>query len=233
MRKTTLLYAPILACMALFSLAFSAWADVALPPPPRYLAPYDKEQEAHIWHRISEMSYKDRQARSRMGATALRHHTFQQGEYWEILLSMSGPCDYEYTLHGPKGKIIAQEAGSLEEFGPHKLCLSSIDLQKLKMHKGETRRYRLTVSGNFYNYEKIKDETDKRLRSIKFSGQKIIGDPNYRYELIDKKGKPFSFDIDFTVAKDQNGNYSITSPIGELETLTLNRLTLHKLYRTQ
>lgn len=185
MRKTTLLYAPILAFLALFALAFSAWADAALPPP-RWIQPY-AEQQAGISCRMS-------------------------GTELLILLSVPGPCEYACTVYGPDSEAItaASASGSLEKFGPQ---TAVFPVPLTSIGKGKAARYRLLASGNYYRYKKLRASKKDIMPNWLFGA--VIGDPHYRYELIDKKGEPFSFDIAFNVARDNNGRYSIASPMGE------------------
>ena len=184
MRKTTLLYAPILACMALFALVFSAWADVALPPP-LWIQPYDEEQTASISSRLA-------------------------GTEWVIFFITPGHCEYTCTVYGPDSDTIAaaSASGSLEKFGPQAAMLP-VPLKAIE--KGKTARYRLLASGNYYRYKKIPADGKKKGQSSLNDFVTIMGDPNYRYELIDKKGEPFTLEKTFAITCEQDGSYSIAS----------------------
>ena len=79
-----------------------------------------------------------------------------------------------------------------------------------ELKKGEIRAFRYKAQGRLYNYRKvpISEDEDGKLATLGrnlliYSGQ---ADPStFRYELRDKKGKTFDFDIPIVLKANDSG----------------------------
>ena len=172
--------------LALCLSAIPARADMALPP--GLVKPYD------------------------MG-TKLEVTCKRVGRTLTIYLHTPGPCDYTVALRGEGGKYLVEpQSGSLQRFGSQTGSLR-MDLPALK--PGESARYRFTAKGRLYNYKKVPvagNEDEGRLAAM---GRNMrirsgLADPNeFRYELKDKNGKAFNFDIPLVVTGGEGGDCSV------------------------
>ncbi len=182
MPKSTVL-AVFLAFLGTLSLSVPALADLALPP--GLLVPYDK---------------------SDLEVSCGRHE-----DTLTIYLSTPGPCDYSVGLFDQNGKaLVGPNEGSHEHFGRRNLYLTA----KLPtLSPGETRTLRYTAKGRLYRYKKVptRDEESSKLEKL---GKNLLirsglADPmDFRYELQDKKGKSFTFDVPIVVHEDK-GSLSV------------------------
>ena len=155
-------------------------ADVALPP--GLLKPYDGTQ-VEVSCQIS-------------GKTVI------------IYLRTPGPCDYTAALYDEDGKALeGPTSGSLQRFGGQTL---SVRTQVPELKKGESRQFRYKAQGRLYNYHKvpISEDEDGKLATLGrnmlvYSG---LADPSsFRYELKDKKGKTFDFDLPIVLTAEESG----------------------------
>ncbi|WP_297672116.1 hypothetical protein [uncultured Desulfovibrio sp.] len=161
-------------------------ADVALPP--GLVQPYDKKAKPEVTCR-------------RAGGTVT------------IYLHTPGPCDYTVALSEEGGgALVGPHTGRLERFGRQSVSVR-FDIPARK--PGETVRYRYTARGRLHNYKKVpitENEDEGRLAAM---GRNLrvragLADPyEFRYELKDRNGKPFHFDVSLVVTGGEGGDCAV------------------------
>ncbi|MCR5563203.1 MAG: hypothetical protein K6F46_07530 [Desulfovibrio sp.] len=176
----------VLLVLTLCLSALPARADIALPP--GLMKPY-------------EMGTKLEVTCNRAGRTLT------------IYLHTPGPCDYTIALREEGGKYLVEpRSGSLQRFGSQ-TCSLRMDLPALK--PGESARYHFTAKGRLFNYKKVPvagNEDEGRLAAMgrNMRVRSGLADPNeFRYELKDKNGKAFDFDIPLVVTGGEGGDCSV------------------------
>ncbi|MBO4336193.1 MAG: hypothetical protein J5846_10265 [Desulfovibrio sp.] len=125
-----------------------------------------------------------------------------------VYLHTPGPCDYTVALYDEDGKALDGPAsGSSQRFGNQTL---SVRTQVPELKKGESRQLRYQAQGRLYNYQAVPlaGEDDSALLRL---GRNMLAnidlaDPStFRYELKDKKGKTFAFDLPVVLMADDHG----------------------------
>ena len=179
---------PVLHLMLTLTLCLSAIparADVALPP--GLLKPYEKAAKLEVTCSLA-------------------------GRRLILYLHTPGPCDYTVALREEGGQYLVEpRSGSLQRFGRQTASLKT-DLPGLR--PGESVRYRFTAKGRLYNFKKVPiagDEDDGRLAAMgrNMRVRSGLADPNeFRYELKDKNGKAFDFDVPLVVTGGEGGDCS-------------------------
>ena len=172
--------------LALCLSAIPARADMALPP--GLVKPYDMGTKLEVTCSLA-------------------------GRRLILYLHTPGPCDYTVALREEDGKYFVEpRSGSLPRFGGQ-TCSLRMDLPALK--PGESARYRFTAKGRLYNYKKVPvaDTEDEGRLAAMGRNMRIrsgLADPNeFRYELKDKNGKAFHFNIPLVVTGGEGGDCSV------------------------
>ncbi|MCR5813695.1 MAG: hypothetical protein K6G15_04300 [Desulfovibrio sp.] len=158
------------------SFVVEAWADMALPP--GLIKPYKSDKLTITCH--------------------------CSGKTLTIYLHTPGPCDYTFALYAEDGKVLeGPVSGSSEHFGSHTLSVKR-ELPALK--KGEHITFRYTAKGQLYNYKKVPIGDDDGILAKLGRRMRELRDPStFRYEIKDKKGKTFDFDVPVVVTAEERG----------------------------
>ncbi len=168
----------LLACLV-FSAA-QTFADIALPP--KQIKPYNGSKPDVTCH--------------------------VSGKMLIVSLHTPGPCDYTVELCDEDGKSLeGPKSGSLQHFGGQSFAIQT---ELCELQKGESRELRYKAQGHLYNYRKvpIAENEEGRLATLGknlLQHSDIAESQSFSYELKDKNGKAFDFDLPIVLKADERG----------------------------